>query len=117
MEPLTGQELLSFIQEHPDLPKDELMEATGYFSEKPDGTKSLKFMDFYQNLIEAKGISIAPAKSGRGRTLPYTASVQKNGNIILGAGYITKYGFSPGDAFKIDAQPGSIRLIPSKTEE
>lgn len=113
MEPLTGKALLDFIQKNPDMPKDELVESTGYFTEKPDGGKSLRYMDFYQHLLEAKGVSLAPAKSpSRGRSLPYVASVQKNGNIILGAGYITRYGFKPGDSFRIETRQGSIKLVP-----
>jgi len=53
---LIGGELLAKIKELGDVGKSDLVRACGYFSQKPDGSERLNFTDFYEALLEAKGV-------------------------------------------------------------
>ena len=55
-ERLVGGELLAKIKELGDVGKSDLVRACGYFSQRPDGSERLNFTDFYEALLEAKGI-------------------------------------------------------------
>ena len=57
---LTGKELLEKIKELGDVSKSDLVKACGYVSTTKDGIERLKFTDFYEALLEAKGV---PRKS------------------------------------------------------
>lgn len=112
---LTGAELLAEIGKHPsDTPKDELARLTGYTSTKKDGSERILFSEFYDALLQAKGLALAPAKSKRaGRELSYVAKVQKSGSVIISAGYLAKQEFVAGDEFKIEElEDGGYQLTP-----
>lgn len=113
---LTGAELLAEIAKHPsDTPKDELARLCGYVAAKKDGSERILYSDFYDALLQAKGLALAPpAKAKRaGRELSFVARVQKTGGVILSAGYLAKQEFNPGDEFKIEElEGGGFQLVP-----
>ncbi|WP_423218703.1 hypothetical protein [Synechococcus lacustris] len=56
---LAGQALLDKVEElGDDIPKPDLVRACGYVSIKRSGEESLRFTDFYQAVLDAKGLSL-----------------------------------------------------------
>ena len=88
---LTGPDLLSKVKELGDVSKSDLVRACGYVSGKKDGGDRLNFTAFYEALLEAKGVSLGEGGgkgSGTpGRKLSYVATVQGNGNLLVGKAY------------------------------
>jgi hypothetical protein len=101
---LTGSELLAKVKELGDLNKSDLVRECGYIK----GEK-LCFTQFYEALLEAKGIELSPTKK-LGRKLSHKAKVQFNGNLMVGSAYIEQMGFKPGDAFEIKINRNTITL-------
>ena len=119
---LTGQELLSKVKEMGDASKSELVSACGYVSKKKDGSERINFTAFYEALLTAKGVELGGGSGkGRGvggRKLSYTATVQGNGNLLVGKAYTALLGLEPGDEFEIKLGRKQIRMIPvGATEE
>ena len=119
---LTGQELLSKVKEMGDASKSELVSACGYVSKKKDGSERINFTAFYEALLTAKGVELGGGSGkGRGvggRKLSYTATVQGNGNLLVGKAYTALLGLEPGDEFEIKLGRKQIRMIPvGSTEE
>jgi hypothetical protein len=112
---LTGSELLAKVKELGDASKSEIVRASGYVSAKKDGGERLNFTAFYEALLEAKGVELGAApKVGRGgRRLSYTATVQGNGNLLIGKAYTAMLDLQPGDEFEIKLGRKQIRLIPA----
>ena len=85
---LRGSELLSRVRELGDVSKSELVRACGYVSTKKDGGERLNFTAFYEALLDAKGVSLGEGggkgSSKPGRKLTYVATVQGNGNLLVG---------------------------------
>jgi hypothetical protein len=113
---LTGQELLEKVKQYASMPRNELMTLCGYSVTREDGRTTLKTTEFMSALLEAQGIALQPSRSaaGGGRALTYYTKCQKNGNIALGAGYISKSGLSTGDAYEVSVSKGKIVLKPVK---
>ncbi|MFN5195142.1 MAG: AbrB family transcriptional regulator [Cyanobacteriota bacterium] len=111
---LTGSELLAKVKELGDVSKSEIVRACGYVSSKKDGGERLNFTAFYEALLDAKGVEIgASAKTGKaGRKLSYVATVQGNGNLLIGKAYTALLELQPGDEFEIKLGRKQIRLIP-----
>jgi hypothetical protein len=116
---LTGTELLAKVKELGDASKSEIVRACGYVSTKKDGGERLNFTAFYEALLEAKGVEFGT--SGRvgkgGRTLSYVATVQGNGNLLIGKAYTAMLDLNPGDEFEIKLGRKQIRLIPVGSHE
>ena len=112
---LTGSELLSKVKELGDVSKSDLVRSTGYVSTKKDGSERLNFTAFYEALLEAKGVSLGDGvgKGKGGRTLSYVATVQGNGNLLVGKAYTALLGLEPGDEFEIKLGRKQIRLLPA----
>ncbi len=114
---LTGSELLSKVKELGDVSKSDLVRSCGYVSTKKDGSERLNFTAFYEALLEAKGVSlgdgVGKGKGKGGRTLSYVATVQGNGNLLVGKAYTALLGLEPGDEFEIKLGRKQIRLIPA----
>jgi len=119
--PLTGSELISKLKELGDASKSDLVRAAGFVSTKKDGSERLNFTAFYEALLEAKGVSLGDGSGkGRGkggRTLSYVATVQGNGNLLVGKAYTALLGLEPGDEFEIKLGRKQIKLIPVGAEE
>ena len=112
---LTGSELLAKVKEMGDVSKSELVRECGYVSTKKDGGERLNFTAFYEALLGAKGISLGSDSGGRGkggRSLSYVATVQGNGNLLVGKAYTAVLDLIPGDEFEIKLGRKQIKLIP-----
>ena len=117
----TGPELLAKVKELGDVSKSELVRECGYVSTKKDGGERLNFTAFYEALLGAKGVSLGTDTAGRGkggRSLSYVATVQGNGNLLVGKAYTAVLDLLPGDEFEIKLGRKQIKLIPlGSTEE
>ncbi|MCP9943013.1 AbrB family transcriptional regulator [Cyanobium sp. ATX 6E8] len=115
---LTGSELLAKVKELGDVSKSDLVRECGYVSTKKDGSERLNFTAFYEALLGAKGVSLGTDGGRRsagkgGRKLSYTATVQGNGNLLVGKAYTAMLDLKPGDEFEIKLGRKQIKLIPS----
>ncbi|MCP9890995.1 AbrB family transcriptional regulator [Cyanobium sp. Aljojuca 7D2] len=115
---LTGSELLAKVKELGDVSKSELVRECGYVSTKKDGSERLNFTAFYEALLGAKGVSLGTDGGGKGRgkggrSLSYIATVQGNGNLLVGKAYTAMLDLKPGDEFEIKLGRKQIKLIPS----
>ena len=112
---LTGSELLAKVKEQGDASKSDLVRAAGYVSTKKDGSERLNFTAFYEALLEAKGVSLGDGggngKGKGGRSLSYVATVQGNGNLLVGKAYTAMLDLRPGDEFEIKLGRKQIRLV------
>ena len=113
---LAGSELLAKVKELGDVSKSDLVRSCGYVSSKKDGSERLNFTAFYEALLEAKGVSLGDGggkgKGKGGRKLSYTATVQANGNLLVGKAYTAMLDLQPGDEFEIKLGKKQIRLVP-----
>ena len=112
---LTGSELLAKVKELGDASKSELVRECGYVSTKKDGSERLNFTAFYEALLEAKGVTLGETGVGKGpggRKLSFVATVQGNGNLLVGKAYTAQLGLEPGDEFEIKLGKKQIRLVP-----
>ena len=112
---LTGSDLLAKVKELGDVSKSDIVRACGYVSSKKDGGERLNFTAFYEALLEAKGVELGvSSKVGKGgRKLSYIATVQGNGNLLVGKAYTAMLDLQPGDEFEIKLGRKQIRLIPA----
>jgi hypothetical protein len=112
---LTGADLLAKVKELGDASKSELVRSCGYVSTKKDGAERLNFTAFYEALLEAKGLSLGSDGKGKGpggRSLSFIATVQGNGNLLVGKAYTAQLDLKPGDEFEIKLGKKQIRLVP-----
>ena len=118
---LTGSDLLTKVKELGDVSKSDLVRACGYISTKKNGGERLNFTAFYEALLEAKGVSLG--ETGRvgigkgGRKLSYVATVQGNGNLLIGKAYTALLDLKAGDDFEIKLGRKQIRLVPAGSSE
>ena len=115
---LTGSELLAKVKELGDASKSDLVRGCGYVSTKKDGSERLNFTAFYEALLDAKGVSLGLDVGGKGRgkggrKLSYVATVQGNGNLLVGKAYTAMLDLNPGDEFEIKIGRKQIQLIPA----
>jgi len=112
---ITGSDLLAKVKELGDVSRSELVRECGYVSTKKDGGERLNFTAFYEALLGAKGVSLGTDTAGRGkggRSLSYVATVQGNGNLLVGKAYTAVLDLLPGDEFEIKLGRKQIKLIP-----
>ena len=112
---LTGSDLLTKVKELGDVSKSDLVRSCGYVSDKKDGGERLNFTAFYEALLEAKGVNLGVGGAGvgkGGRKLSYVATVQGNGNLLIGKAYTAMLDLKPGDEFEIKLGRKQIRLVP-----
>ena len=117
---LTGSELLTKVKDLGDVSKTDLATACGYVSKKKDGSDRVNFTAFYEALLNAKGIDLGGGNAGvgkGGRKLSYVATVQGNGNLLIGKAYTAMLDLPVGDEFTIKLGKKAIRLIPVGGEE
>ncbi len=116
---ITGTDLLAKVKELGDVSKSDLVRSCGYVSSKKDGSERLNFTAFYEALLEAKGVSLGEHGNGKGkggRKLSYVATVQGNGNLLVGKAYTAMLDLEPGDEFEIKLGRKQIRLVPAGAE-
>ncbi|WP_320676519.1 AbrB family transcriptional regulator [Prochlorococcus sp. MIT 1300] len=113
---LTGSDLLTKVKELGDVSKSDLVRACGYVSTKKNGSERLNFTAFYEALLDAKGVNLGAtgvAGVGKGgRKLSYIATVQGNGNLLIGKAYTALQDLKPGDDFQIKLGRKQIKLTP-----
>ena len=117
---LTGSDLLTKVKDLGDVSKTDLATACGYVSKKKDGSDRVNFTAFYEALLNAKGIDLGGGNAGvgkGGRKLSYVATVQGNGNLLIGKSYTAMLDLQVGDEFTIKLGKKAIRLIPVGGEE
>ena len=117
---LTGSDLLTKVKDLGDVSKTDLATACGYVSKKKDGSDRVNFTAFYEALLNAKGIDLGGGNAGvgkGGRKLSYVATVQGNGNLLIGKAYTAMLDLQVGDEFTIKLGKKAIRLIPVGAEE
>ena len=118
---LTGSDLLAKVKELGEVSKSDLVRACGYVSTKKNGGERLNFTAFYEALLEAKGVSLREtnvAGIGKGgRKLSYVATVQGNGNLLIGKAYTALLDLKAGDEFEIKLGRKQIRLLPAGDSE
>jgi len=113
---LSGAELLAAFERWQLLPRAELVRRCGFVSVTDGGQERLNYTAFYEALLEAKGLSLGNDGVGRGkggRKLSYTATVQGNGNLLIGKAYTAMLDLKPGDEFEIKLGRKQVRLIPA----
>jgi AbrB-like transcriptional regulator len=103
--PLTGKALKAKLKELSSLSKSETAKGCGYYSVAKDGTLKVNLKQFYDAVLQSKGINInidkKPKADGRGREATYRATVNGNGQILIGAVYTKALNLFPGDEFEI----------------
>lgn len=101
--PLTGKALLQKVKELSHLTKRETARECGYYTLTKDNQPRINLSNFYDALLEAKGISLEPetSKDGRGREPTYRVTVHKNGQLVIGSTYTEEMNLKPGDEFEI----------------
>ncbi|MEC7896610.1 MAG: AbrB family transcriptional regulator [Cyanobacteriota bacterium] len=113
---LSGSDLLNKVKELGDVSKSDLVRACGYVSDKKNGGERLNFTAFYEALLEAKGVNLGPTGTSvigkGGRKLSYVATVQGDGNLLIGKAYTAMLDLQPGDEFEIKLGRKQIRLVP-----
>jgi len=118
---LTGSDLLAKVKELGEVSKSELVRACGYVSTKKNAGERLNFTAFYEALLEAKGVNLGEtnvAGIGKGgRKLSYVATVQGNGNLLIGKAYTALLDLKAGDEFEIKLGRKQIRLLPASESE
>ena len=117
---LTGSDLLAKVKELGDVSKSDIVRACGYVSSKKDGGERLNFTAFYEALLEAKGVELGvSSKVGKGgRKLSYVATVQGNGNLLIGKAYTAMLDLQTGDEFEIKlSKKKGFTLVPMGSEE
>ena len=116
---LVGEELIAKVKELGNASKSEVVSACGYVSKKKDGSDRLNFTAFYEALLEAKGVALgAGGGVGKGgRKFSYTATVQGNGNLLVGKAYTAMLDLKTGDEFEIKLGRKQIRLVPMGADD
>ena len=112
---LTGSDLLAKFKEVEGLSDSEQCRACGYVSTKKNGEPRLNYTAYYKALLEAKGMKMGgnSVVGKGGRKLSYVATVQGNGNLLIGKAYTTLLDLKPGDEYKIKLTKKQIRLTPT----
>lgn len=117
--PLTGKALLNKVKELSHLPRRETAKRCGYYSVTKNNLDRVNLTDFYDAVLEARGIALNPegSKDGRGREATYRVSVHKNGQIVIGSTYTESMGLKSGDEFEIKLGYKHIHLIQVDAEK
>jgi hypothetical protein len=116
--PLTGKALIQRTKEFPELSRRELARECGYFTETKKGEVRINLAEFYEALLEARGINLdSDSGQKRGREATYRVSVQKNGQILIGSAYTKEMNLEPGDVFEVKLGYKHIHLIHKDGDE
>ncbi len=115
---LTGSDLLAKFKEVEGLSESEQCRACGYVSTKKNGESRLNYTAYYKALLEAKGMKMGGNSfvGKGGRKLSYIATVQGNGNLLIGKAYTSLLDLKAGDNFEIQFKKKGkvIRLLPTE---
>ena len=119
---LTGSELIAKTKELKGVSESEKVLACGYFSTSKNGKKRKNYNAYYKAIAEAQGYKStgendADAIGKGGRKLSYIATVQGNGNLLIGKAYTALLDLKAGDEFEIKLGRKQIRLLPADGSE
>ena len=116
---LQGDQLLAKLDQLRGLNRSDLVRACGYATHTEAGREHLHFTDFYEAILDAKGVHLPgegahwrARRNAQGRQLSFNTHVHFNGNLMVGRAYTEKLQLQPGDQFRIQLSDGEIRLIP-----
>lgn len=114
METLTGKALLEKIKTLANLSRREVAIECGYATTSKTGVVRADITGLCDAVLEAKGVVIgqAPTESKQGKPPSYLATVQKNGQITIGAVYLRELKGEVGDSFTIKIGKNGIQLAP-----
>ena len=101
-------------------PRQILRLPVGMSRRKRTGSDRVNFTAFYEALLNAKGIELGGGSAGigkGGRKLSYKATVQGNGNLLIGKAYTAMLDLQVGDEFEIKLGRKQIRLVPAGAED
>lgn len=116
-EQLVGKALLKKVKElnstSPESSRRELARLCGYSKTTKKGEQRINVAEFYEALLEAKGLNIGSDEQTkrRGREATFKVGVHKNGQILIGAGYTKNMGLQPGDEFDVKLGYKHIHLV------
>lgn len=115
-EQLIGKPLLQKVKELKEEMQNpsrrELARLCGYASKTRKGEVRINVAEFYEELLKAKGLNLdSEGSQRRGREATYRVTVQKNGQILIGAAYTKSMGLKPGDEFDVKLGYKHIHLI------
>ena len=116
---LTGSELIAKTKELKGVGESERVLACGYFSTTKSGKRRLNFNAYYKAIAIAQGYKSSNENElggiGKGgRKLSYIATVQGNGNLLIGKAYTALLDLKAGDEFEIKLGKKQIRLLPTE---
>lgn len=101
---LIGSELIDKVKQLDHLSKTEIAIACGYYR-VVDGVRQVRLTEFYTAMLDSKGIYLGPY-----RKPCYIATVQGNGNLLIGKAYTAMMDLQPGDQFEIKLGKNDITL-------
>lgn len=117
---LKGAELLAKIKEMGAASKTDIAIACGYVATKKDGSQRVLFTQYYEAIIESKGVDLGTpaAKAGpkKGKPLSWNVAVSKAGVIPVSAGYSALLGLESGDRVSIEHVDGALVLRKAAAE-
>lgn len=113
---LSGKALLQKVKElkesNGNPSRRELARLCGYSTTTQKGENRINVAEFYEALLKAKGLSLGSEQSQRrGREATFRVTVQKNGQILIGAAYTKNMNLKPGDEFDVKLGYKHIHLI------
>ena len=119
---LTGSELIAKTKELKDVTETEKVRACGYVTTSKNGKERCNFNAYYKAIAMAQGYkssgdSDKSAIGKGGRKLSYIATVQGNGNLLIGKAYTAILDLKAGDEFEIKLGRKQIKLLPTTDEE
>jgi bifunctional DNA-binding transcriptional regulator/antitoxin component of YhaV-PrlF toxin-antitoxin module len=108
---LTGKALLRKVKELSHLPKREIATQSGYVKNTKSGDIRTDLSGFYDAVLTAKGVKLnETSRDNRGKTATYKATVNKDGQLSIGAAYTKQMGLKEGDVFEISLGYKHIHL-------
>ena len=115
---LTGSELIAKTKELKDVTETEKVRACGYVTTSKNGKERCNFNAYYKAIAMAQGYkssgdSDKNAIGKGGRKLSYIATVQGNGNLLIGKAYTAILDLKAGDEFEIKLGRKQIKLLPT----
>jgi hypothetical protein len=115
-QPLKGQELLDEVDRLTEegLSKRRIMIACGYVVQSKGARRYTKPSEFYDALLEARGIKVGAEQDKFVRPLSFETHVQNNGVLVVGKAYTQRLGLASSTKMKIRLNPAdrTIQLVP-----
>lgn len=111
--PLVGKELLQEVKAHSELSPKALAKRCGYHKTSDGGKIRVNTVEFYNALLEAKGLFLGEESNegGAGRKANYEVSLQANGSLLVGGTYTKLMGLEPGAKFEVKVGRKKIQLV------